>query len=165
MLLQILDDGRLTDAQGRVVDFKNTIIIMTSNLGSEILLENKPDTKERIDTLLKSYFKPEFLNRIDEIITFRPLDKDVQMKIVTKLLRELDQRLIEQGINITYTDTLKKAILDNCFDVTYGARPLKRYIQKVIETYIATKIIKGEIKPNTPYVLDWQRNEPVLLNK
>ncbi len=165
MLLQILDDGRLTDAQGRVVDFKNTIIIMTSNLGSEILLENKPDTKERIDALLKSYFKPEFLNRIDEIITFRPLDKDVQMKIVTKLLRELDQRLIEQGINITYTDTLKKAILDNCFDVTYGARPLKRYIQKVIETYIATKIIKGEIKPNTPYVLDWQRNEPVLLNK
>ncbi|UKI48917.1 MAG: AAA family ATPase [Clostridium sp.] len=165
MLLQILDDGRLTDAQGRVVDFKNTIIIMTSNLGSEILLENKPDTKERIDTLLKSYFKPEFLNRIDEIITFKPLDKDVQMKIVTKLLRELDQRLIEQGINITYTDTLKKAILDNCFDVTYGARPLKRYIQKVIETYIATKIIKGEIKPNTPYVLDWQRNEPVLLNK
>lgn len=165
MLLQILDDGRLTDAQGRVVDFKNTIIIMTSNLGSEILLENRPDTKERIDTLLKSYFKPEFLNRIDEIITFKPLDKDVQMKIVTKLLRELDQRLIEQGINITYTDTLKKAILDNCFDVTYGARPLKRYIQKVIETYIATKIIKGEIKPNTPYVLDWQRNEPVLLNK
>ena len=165
MLLQILDDGRLTDAQGRVVDFKNTIIIMTSNLGSEILLENKSDTKERIDTLLKSYFKPEFLNRIDEIITFKPLDKDVQMKIVTKLLRELDQRLIEQGINITYTDTLKKAILDNCFDVTYGARPLKRYIQKVIETYIATKIIKGEIKPNTPYVLDWQRNEPVLLNK
>ncbi len=165
MLLQILDDGRLTDAQGRVVDFKNTIIIMTSNLGSEILLENKPDTKERIDTLLKSYFKPEFLNRIDEIITFKPLDKDVQMKIVTKLLRELDQRLIEQGINITYTDTLKKAILDNCFDVTYGARPLKRYIQKVIETYIATKIIKGEIKPNTPYVLDWQRNEPILLNK
>lgn len=165
MLLQILDDGRLTDAQGRVVDFKNTIIIMTSNLGSEILLENKPDTKERIDTLLKSYFKPEFLNRIDEIITFKPLDKDVQMKIVTKLLRELDQRLIEQGINITYTDTLKKAILDNCFDVIYGARPLKRYIQKVIETYIATKIIKGEIKPNTPYVLDWQRNEPILLNK
>lgn len=161
ILLQILDDGRLSDSQGRTVDFKNTIIIMTSNIGSELLLDNK-DSKEVL-ALLKQYFKPEFLNRIDEIITFKPLDKDVQLKIVTKLLKNLDEKLLTQNIDIKFTDNLKNYILSNSFDISYGARPIKRYITKYIETFIATKIIKNEIKPNTPYVLDVIRNEIVLL--
>jgi len=165
LLLQILDDGRLSDSQGRTVDFKNTIIIMTSNLGSELLLSKSEDRLRKVEALLKENFKPEFLNRIDEIITFNPLNKDVQLKIVTKLLRNLDMRLIAQGINITYTDSLKKHILDQAYDEEYGARPVKRYIQKYIETYIATKIIKGEIKPDIPYVLDAINGEIRLLNK
>ncbi len=165
ILLQILDDGRLTDSQGRTVDFKNTIIIMTSNLGSQELLSHDKDSKLKVEALLKQSFKPEFLNRIDEIITFNPLNKDVQMKIVTKLLRILDQRLIAQGINIMYADSLKQYILDQAFDEEYGARPIKRFITKYIETFIATKIIKGEIKPNIPYVLDSVNGEIRLLNR
>ena len=163
ILLQILDDGRLTDSQGRTVDFKNTIIIMTSNIGSDLLLENK-DEKE-ITSLLKTYFKPEFLNRIDEIITFKPLNKDVQLQIVTKLLHDLDVRLLSQNVNITFTDNLKNWILEQSFDITYGARPIKRFITKTIETFIATKIINGDIKPNINYVLDVIRNELTLLVK
>ncbi len=162
ILLQILDDGRLTDSQGRTVDFKNTIIIMTSNIGSQELLSGQ---KDAVNMLLKANFKPEFLNRIDEIITFNPLNKDVQYKIVTKLLQNLDYRLITQNINITYTDNLKKHILDESFNEEYGARPVKRYITKYIETFIATKIIKGEIKPNIPYVLDAINHEIRLLVK
>lgn len=165
ILLQILDDGRLSDSQGRTVDFKNTIIIMTSNLGSEYLLENTKESYNKVDALLKNSFKPEFLNRIDEIIYFHPLNKDVQLKIVTKLLRNLDERLIAQGINITFTDSLKKYILDEAYDPEYGARPVKRFIQKYIETYVATKIIKGDIKPDIPYVLDALNNELRLLIK
>lgn len=163
ILLQILDDGRLTDSQGRTVDFKNTIIIMTSNLGSELLLQDKGETE--VLNLLKQYFKPEFLNRIDEIITFKPLDKTVQLKIVTKLLHDLDVRLLHQDINITFTDNLKNWILEQSFDITYGARPIKRFITKYIETYIATKIINGDIKPNIPYVLDIIRNELTIIVK
>ncbi len=163
ILLQILDDGRLTDSQGRTVDFKNTIIIMTSNLGSELLLQDKGETE--VLNLLKQYFKPEFLNRIDEIITFKPLDKTVQLKIVTKLLHDLDVRLLHQDINITFTDNLKNWILEQSFDITYGARPIKRFITKYIETYIATKIINGDIKPNIPYVLDITRNELTIIVK
>ena len=163
ILLQILDDGRLSDSQGRTVDFKNTIIIMTSNLGSELLLNRNSETDSKINYLLHQSFKPEFLNRIDEIITFNPLSKDVQYKIVAKLLRNLDMRLIAQGINMTYTDALKEYILDQSFDLEYGARPVKRYIQKFIETFIAKKIITGEIKPNIPYVLDANNGEIRLL--
>lgn len=165
ILLQILDDGRLSDSQGRTVDFKNTIIIMTSNLGSEYLLENTKESYNKVDALLKNSFKPEFLNRIDEIIYFHPLNKDVQLKIVTKLLRNLDERLIAQGINITFTDSLKKYILDEAYNPEYGARPVKRFIQKYIETYVATKIIKGDIKPDVPYVLDALNNELRILIK
>ena len=165
ILLQILDDGRLSDSQGRTVDFKNTIIIMTSNLGSELLLSHDSDSKHKVEMLLKQSFKPEFLNRIDEIITFNPLNKDVQMKIVSKLLHNLNLRLLTQEINITYTDSLKKYILDQSFNEEYGARPVKRYIQKYIETFIATKIIKGEIKPNVEYVLDANNNELRLILK
>ena len=163
ILLQILDDGRLTDSQGRTVDFKNTIIIMTSNIGSDLLLEDKAESE--VTNLLKQYFKPEFLNRIDEIICFKPLNKDVQLKIVSKLLHDLDVRLLTQDINITFTDNLKNWIIDQSFDITYGARPIKRFITKYIETYLATKIINGDIKPNIPYVLDIIRNELHLLNK
>lgn len=165
ILLQILDDGRLSDSQGRTVDFKNTIIIMTSNIGSELLLSasNKDDTT--IQGLLKQYFKPEFLNRIDEIITFHPLTKDIQIKIVSKMLKELDMRLLSQSIDITFTDELKKYILENSFNLEFGARPVKRYIQKHIETFIATKIIKGEIKPGIPYVIDACNQEIRLLMK
>lgn len=164
VLLQILDDGRLTDGQGKVVDFKNTIIIMTSNLGAELLIEN-PNNKKGVIDLIKSYFKPEFLNRIDEIIVFNPLAKDVQTKIVNKMLRELDQRLLAQDIHITYTDSLKQYVLSQAFDISYGARPLKRFIQKYIETYIAEQIIRSNILPTVEYVLDCQNGELRLFKK
>ena len=165
ILLQILDDGRLTDSQGRCVDFKNTIIIMTSNIGSDILLSHDANKESMVNQLLKENFKPEFLNRIDEIITFNPLTKDVQLKIVTKMLKNLNMRLITQGIDMTFADSLKQYILDQAFDEAYGARPVKRYITKYIETFIATKIIKGELKPNVPYVIDAVNNEIRLLHK
>lgn len=164
VLLQILDDGRLTDGQGKVVDFKNTIIIMTSNLGAELLLEDSKNKKGVID-LIKNYFKPEFLNRIDEIIVFNPLTKDVQIKIVDKILHELDLRLLAQDIHIKYTDSLKHYIIDQAFDITYGARPIRRFIQKYVETYIATEIIKSNIKPGVNYVLDSQGGDLRILHE
>lgn len=163
VLLQILDDGRLTDGQGKVVDFKNTIIIMTSNLGAELLLED-PKNKKGVIDLIKNYFKPEFLNRIDEIIVFNPLTKDVQIKIVDKILHELDLRLLAQDIHIKYTDSLKHYIIDQAFDITYGARPIRRFIQKYVETYIATEIIKSNIKPGVNYVLDSQGGDLRILH-
>lgn len=164
VLLQILDDGRLTDGQGKVVDFKNTIIIMTSNLGAELLLED-PKNKKGVIDLIKNYFKPEFLNRIDEIIVFNPLTKDVQIKIVDKILHELDLRLLAQDIHIKYTDSLKHYIIDQAFDITYGARPIRRFIQKYVETYIATEIIKSNIKPGVNYVLDSQGGDLKILHE
>lgn len=164
VLLQILDDGRLTDGQGKVVDFKNTIIIMTSNLGAELLLED-PKNKKGVIDLIKNYFKPEFLNRIDEIIVFNPLTKDVQIKIVDKILHELDLRLLAQDIHIKYTDSLKHYIIDQAFDITYGARPIRRFIQKYVETYIATEIIKSNIKPGVNYVLDSQCGDLRMLHE
>ena len=165
VLLQLLDDGRLTDGQGKVVDFKNTIIIMTSNLGSELLLEGK--SKDDVINMVKTsgYFKPEFLNRIDEIIVFNTLNKDVQLKIVSKMLQELNTRLAQENVNIEFTDTVKDYILSQSFDITYGARPIRRYIQKYIETYIAREIVAGNIKPNVDYALDVQRNEFKLFQK
>lgn len=164
VLLQILDDGRLTDGQGKVVDFKNTIIIMTSNLGAELLLED-PKNKKGVIDLIKNYFKPEFLNRIDEIIVFNPLTKDVQIKIIDKILHELDLRLLAQDIHIKYTDSLKHYIIDQAFDITYGARPIRRFIQKYVETYIATEIIKSNIKPGVNYVLDSQGGDLRILHE
>lgn len=164
VLLQILDDGRLTDGQGKVVDFKNTIIIMTSNLGAELLLED-PKNKKGVIDLIKNYFKPEFLNRIDEIIVFNPLTKDVQIKIVDKILHELDLRLLAQDIHIKYTDSLKHYIIVQAFDITYGARPIRRFIQKYVETYIATEIIKSNIKPGVNYVLDSQGGDLRILHE
>ena len=145
VLLQILDDGRLTDSQGRVVDFKNTIIIMTSNLGSEYLLNHDENATELVMNEVHAHFRPEFLNRIDEIVMFNPLSKDVQIKIVDKLLNELRVRLNKNNIKVNFTNALKKYVIDNSYNTTYGARPIKRFIQKNIETEIAKKIISSEI--------------------
>ncbi len=160
VLLQILDDGRLTDGQGKVVNFKNTIIIMTSNLGSDLLLKD-PNDKGAVITMVKQsgYFKPEFINRIDEIIVFNTLGKDVQYKIVEKQLKELNIRLANQNIHLTYTDALKDYILQSAYDQTYGARPLRRFIQRYVETFVANEIVKGNVEPNFEYVLDYNGRE------
>ena len=151
LLLQVLDDGRLTDSQGRTVNFKNTVIIMTSNLGSEYFIAGKP---EMVDSLVKSTFRPEFLNRIDELVYFLPLAKDTQIKIVDKLLGELSANLKSQYVELTFSEALKRHVLDSSFSLEYGARPLKRFIQKEIETAIARKLIDGSIEPHQAYLLD-----------
>ncbi|MEY3609894.1 MAG: hypothetical protein RLZZ264_415, partial [Bacillota bacterium] len=151
LLLQVLDEGRLTDSQGRVIDFRNTVIIMTSNLGSEQLLEGKSDA---VEDLLHRTFKPEFLNRIDEIVYFHPLNKDTQAMIVTRMLQLLEQHLEKQGILISFSEAIEGYILDQAFSKEYGARPLKRFIQKEIETFIAKGLIQGKITPKVPVTLD-----------
>ena len=154
LLLQILDDGRLTDSQGRIVDFKNTIIIMTSNLGSDLLLNNR---QEEVEKLLRSKFRPEFLNRIDEIVYFKPLGKDVQLKIVTKLLNNLNNRLKENYFSFEFSETLKKYILDSSFSFEFGARPLKRFISNEVETVIAEQIIQGKVDTKHKYLVDYDK--------
>ncbi|MDR1782290.1 MAG: ATP-dependent chaperone ClpB [Bacilli bacterium] len=156
VLLQILDDGQITDAKGHVVDFKNTIIIMTSNLGSNILLEdNSIIGINKVNELLKDYFRPEFLNRIDEIITFNPLTKDLIKNVVNKFINEVNLRLQEDNISFELSDKAMNQIIDNGFDAQFGARPLKRYIQKHIETLLAKEIIKENILPNDKIIVDY----------
>ena len=152
LLLQILDDGRLTDSQGRVVDFKNTIIIMTSNLGSEYLLNGETD---KVDALLHQTFKPEFLNRIDEIVYFKPLGKEVQLKIVDKMLNLLNKRLEESYYKVEFSPRLKNWILDSAYSPNFGARPIKRFIQNEVETVIATEIIQGKLSTKIKYLVDY----------
>ena len=159
LLLQILDDGRITDSQGRVVDFKNTIIIMTSNLGSELLLKGE---KDKVNQLLHSSFRPEFLNRIDEIVYFNPLDKSTQYKVVEKMLNILVNRLKENYISVEFTDKVKDYVLDNAYSFEFGARPIKRFIQNNIETIIATEIINGKIDTKHKYVMDYVDNNLVV---
>ena len=156
ILLQVLDDGRLTDNQGRVVDFKNTIIIMTSNIGSTYLLdgidENGKITKEAENEVmkeLKNSFRPEFLNRVDDIVLFKPLQKEELYKIIDMTVSEIENRLKDIGVKINLDEDCKKLILDSTYSFNYGARIIKRYIQKNIETEIATKIIEGKITPNS----------------
>ncbi|HKL83980.1 MAG TPA: AAA family ATPase [Bacilli bacterium] len=151
LLLQILDDGRLTDSQGRVVNFKNTIIIMTSNLGSELFLNNQVD---KVNDILKLSFKPEFLNRIDEVVYFNPLGRDTQEKIVRKLLDELMLSMNKQGVKADYTDEVVDFVLNKAYAPDYGARPLKRFIQKSIETFIAEQLVRGDIVTKIPYTID-----------
>ena len=165
VLLQILDDGRLTDSQGRVVDFKNTIIIMTSNLGSEYLLNHDENATELVMNEVHAHFRPEFLNRIDEIVMFNPLSKDVQIKIVDKLLNELRVRLNKNNIKVNFTNALKKYVIDNSYNTTYGARPIKRFIQKNIETFLAHSIIQSDLEPKKEYLLDYENNQCVLIQK
>jgi len=154
ILLQILDDGRLTDNQGRTIDFKNTIIILTSNLGSEFLLSNDDQAHKQVQNLIKSKFKPEFLNRIDEQIIFNPLGLKVQIEIVLKMLNDLTNRLKTKNIFINFDESIQKLVIKHGYNDEYGARPLKRYIQRHIETYIATKMIDGSIEPHKHYDLN-----------
>lgn len=165
ILLQILDDGRITDSQGRTVDFKNTIIIMTSNIGSEYLLEGinafgeiTEKTEAAVMELLKSYFRPEFLNRIDEIVLYKPLNKEAISKIVTLLLKDLQKRLEERRITVTLTQQAIDAVIEMGFDPAYGARPLKRYLQKHIETMVGKEIIKGNIHEGQAITIDVNSN-------
>ena len=151
LLLQVLDEGRLTDSQGRLIDFRNTVIIMTSNLGSEFMLSNQMGS---VDDLLHRTFKPEFLNRIDEIVYFKPLNKDVQGMIVAKMLMHLEQQLEKQRILVSFTEAVEKDILQQAFSKEYGARPLRRYIQKELETFIAKHLIQGKILPNVGITID-----------
>ena len=162
LLLQILDDGRLTDSQGRVVDFKNTIIIMTSNLGSDLILKGERD---KVNELLQKTFKPEFLNRIDEIVYFNALTKDVQLKVVDKLLSNLSDRLKENYYSFSFTDNLKQYVLDSAFSLTYGARPLKRFIENNIETLIAKAIISNEVDIHSVYLVDYLDGEVKIIKK
>ncbi len=149
ILLQILDDGRITDSQGRTVDFKNTIIIMTSNLGSEYILDNNINKNELINNELHKTFKPEFINRIDEIIIFNSLNKDVVYQILDKIINDIEKRLSDQRIKITLTDKAKKFIIDESYDEEFGARPIKRYVSRNLETLLAQKIINDEVKFNS----------------
>ena len=166
ILLQVLYDGRITDSQGRTVDFKNTIIILTSNLGSEYILEGigangeiSEEAKNKVNSLLKKSFRPEFLNRLDEIIFYKPLRKDEISKILELLIQDLEKRLEDKHINLELTKSAKDYLIDNGYDEIYGARPLKRFVQKKLETLIAKKILSQEILPNTTVAIDCINNE------
>ena len=156
LLLQILDEGRLTDSNGRTVDFKNTIIIMTSNVGSEYIINGE---ENKVTSELPKYFKPEFLNRLDEIIIFNKLSKTDLKEILDKIIEEIEKRLIDINVKINLTDNAKNYFIDNGYDEIYGARPLKRFVQKKLETLIAKKILSQEILPNTTVAIDCINNE------
>ena len=156
LLLQILDDGRLTDSNGRTVDFKNTIIIMTSNVGSEYIINNEDD---KVMSELPKYFKPEFLNRLDEIILFNKLSKNDLLQILDKIINEIENRLIDINVKINLLDNAKNYFIDNGYDEYYGARPLKRLVNNKLETILAKKLINNEIKPNTTINVDFINNE------
>ncbi len=169
ILLQVLDDGRITDSQGRVVDFKNTVIIMTSNIGSDLLLESKdsvsiPESiREGVMDRLKGHFRPEFLNRIDEIILFKPLALTEIKEIVLKLVSQLQSRLSDQHISISMTEQAKEYIAVNGFDPVFGARPLRRFLQRTVETALAREIIAEKIKENDHVVIDAAAEDGIFL--
>ena len=162
VLLQILDDGRITDGQGRTVDFKNTIIIMTSNLGSEYILEDTSNSHELVMNELKSTFKPEFINRIDEIIIFNSLSKNVISNILDKIIKDIEYRLKDKNLHLNITNTAKEYIINSSYDEKYGARPIKRFVQRNIETLIAEAIINNHIKYNDTITIDLIDNKLVL---
>ena len=166
ILLQVLDDGRITDSQGRTVDFKNTIIILTSNLGSEYILDGigndgeiSKEAKDKVNALLKQSFRPEFLNRLDEIVFYKPLKKSEISKILELLIQDLERRLEDKYIHLELTQSAKDYLIDNGYDEIYGARPLKRFVQKKLETLIARKILSQEILPHTTVTIDCLNNE------
>ena len=154
ILLQILDDGRLTDSQGRTVDFKNTIIIMTSNLGSEYILEGRENAKELVYEELRHEFRPELINRIDEIIVFNSLQKDSVGLILNKILKEISNRLGEKQLKLELSDTAREKVIEESFDPQFGARPIKRYVTQHIETLIAHKLIEADLKPGETLYID-----------
>ena len=162
ILLQILDDGRITDSQGRTVDFKNTIIIMTSNLGSEYILDNKENSEELVMDELKHTFRPEFINRIDEIIIFKALSKEIVYDILDKIIKEIEVRLQDKKISIELTEKAKKFIIDNSYNPDFGARPIKRYVSRNLETLIANNIIMDKIKFNSKIIVDVENDNLII---
>lgn len=163
ILLQILDDGRITDSQGRTIDFKNTIIIMTSNIGSEYILEETNNSETLVMNELKNTFRPEFINRIDEIIIFKSLTKDVVNDILDKIIKEIEIRLIPSNIHIELTNVAREKILNDAYDKNYGARPIKRYVTRNIETLLANLVIEDKVKFNDTLVIDSQ-DDKFLIN-
>lgn len=161
LLLQILDDGRLTDSNGRTVDFKNTIIIMTSNVGSEYILNNEP---EKVEKELHKYFKPEFINRIDEVIMFNKLTKEVLSSILDKLIKEIETRLKDLNLTITLTPAARNYFVENGYDEYYGARPLKRLVSRELETVLAKQLIENTVKPNAKLEVDYQ-DDKIIINQ
>ena len=159
LLLQILDDGRCTDSNGRTVDFKNTIIIMTSNVGSEYILNGEDD---KVSSELHKYFKPEFINRIDEVILFKKLSKEVLYEILDKIISEIENRLSDLNVKISLTKEAKEYLINNGYDEYYGARPLKRIVNRELETHLAKLIINGSVKPNTIINVDVKNDELVI---
>ena len=168
VLLQVLDDGRITDSQGRTVDFKNTILIMTSNLGSEYILDGIKDgdlteeARSQVQHLLKTHFRPEFLNRIDEIVFYKPLTRDQIGHIVDLMMQNLNHRLEDKQLSITLTPAAKELIIDQGFDPVYGARPLKRYLQSHVETLVARRIIAADVAPGTALQVDAENGQLVV---
>ncbi|WP_102271835.1 ATP-dependent chaperone ClpB [Cytobacillus massiliigabonensis] len=171
ILLQMLDDGRITDSQGRTVDFKNTVIIMTSNIGSQFLLERvegkiddiiNEETRNKVMSTLRGHFRPEFLNRVDEITLFKPLALAEIKAIVSKLIKELQERLSDQHIQLSINESAKEYIAENGFDPVYGARPLKRFIQRNVETLLAKKIIAGQIKEHSQVTISNENKDITL---
>lgn len=160
ILLQILDDGRITDSQGRTVDFKNTIIIMTSNLGSEYILEDNDE--EKVMNELKQTFRPEFINRIDEIVIFNSLSKTVVYDILNKLIKEIEERLSDKKLKLLITDKAKEYIINNAYNEQYGARPIKRFVSRNIENLLARKIIEDEIKYGSIITIDVENDNIIL---
>ena len=159
--MQVLDDGRITDSQGRTVDFKNTIIILTSNLGSQYLLDGigadgsiTDNAKEQVNTILHQTFRPEFLNRLDEIVFYKPLTKENIGHIVGLLTKNLEKRLAEKNIQLNITDSAKELIIDESFDPVFGARPMKRYIQSHLETLIARSLLSGNFDEGSSMTVD-----------
>ena len=169
VLLQVLDDGRITDSQGRTVDFKNTILILTSNLGSQYLLEGinadgeiSQEARDQVDQLLKRSFRPEFLNRLDEIVYYKPLTKENVTAIVDLLLDSLNRRLADKQLKVELTPAAKTYVIDNGYDPLYGARPLRRFLQHTVETLISRKLIADEVLPDTTLVVDCQGDQLVV---
>ena len=165
VLLQILDDGRITDGQGRTVDFKNTIIIMTSNLGSEYILEGNPDANDMVMKELRNTFKPEFINRIDEIVIFKSLSKDTIYSILDKIISDTEYRLRDKNLHLSITDKAKDYIVSSSYDEKYGARPIKRFVQKNVETLIAEAIINDRIKYNSTIYIDYDGSKLIINDK
>jgi ATP-dependent Clp protease ATP-binding subunit ClpB len=165
-LLQILDDGRLTDGQGRTVDFRNTVVVMTSNLGSHLIVGYRGDThgegyeqmKNEVLEALRGHFRPEFLNRVDEILVFHPLDREQIKQIVDIQLARLRKRLEDRHIVLETTEAAKEFLARSGYDPTYGARPLKRVLQREIETVLGRKILAGEVRDNSRVLVDYSGN-------
>ena len=169
ILLQVLDDGRVTDSQGRTVDFKNTIIILTSNLGSPYILDGIDENGEisetartQVDALLKKTFRPEFLNRLDEIVFYKPLTKENIFKIIDLQINQLNKRLLDKQLRCTLTDDAKSYIVDEAFDPAFGARPLRRYVQHTVETMMAKRILRGDVAPGSELVVDVVNGELLI---